>query len=580
MASRRKARKPAHVAAATGGSGCRPRTAARRVAARRADLVLAGALAYANALSGPFVLDDQDTIVLNEQIRQLSPSVVLFPALELPVAGRPVVNVVVRAELRVRRPRRARLPRRERGDSHRLRAAAVRHRPPDARLPSLRDRFGPRATDLGVRCRADVDGASAADRRGRLRHAADRADARPLLSADALREHPRHDVGSRQSQSVAVASRWPSACVLGMASKESMVTAPFMILVYDRIFVFETLQATRGSRRSRLYVPLAATWLVLVALIWSGPRFRSAGFSTGVSPWTYLLNQTRDDRALSAAGDLAARAGRRLRRAARADARRCGAVRRPCAGARGVDGLGARPQRQRSDSSASGSSRRCRRRRASCRSRRRWVRSGACTCRSRPSSCWPWSALCWLWDRFMCSARAREPGAGTAVRAGHRSLASSALALVVLGLRRARVARIAITRRPCRWRARRRSAGRPPVRSTRWASRWSLRAKRGGHQRAAQAASPAIRAPNTRSASLCSSRENSTKPSSICAVPGARIDSDRGAGRARAGRTHPQDAGALHGGRRGIPHRADDDAGEHRGARPACRELAAAAEVR
>ena len=60
---------------------------------RAALIVLAGIVAYANSLSGPFVLDDQDTIVLNEQIRQLSPSVVLFPAVELPVAGRPVVNV-------------------------------------------------------------------------------------------------------------------------------------------------------------------------------------------------------------------------------------------------------------------------------------------------------------------------------------------------------------------------------------------------------------------------------------------------------------------------------------------------------
>ena len=92
MASRRKGTKPKH-------SNCRrrrrrPIAARAGVWLRAALIVLAGALAYANALSGPFVLDDQDTIVVNEQIRQLwPPSVVLFPALELPVAGRPVVNV-------------------------------------------------------------------------------------------------------------------------------------------------------------------------------------------------------------------------------------------------------------------------------------------------------------------------------------------------------------------------------------------------------------------------------------------------------------------------------------------------------
>src|SRR5947207_9031149 len=71
-----------------------PKLPRRGVWLRAAIIVIAGAVVYANALSGPFVLDDQDTILLNEQIRQLwPPSVVLFPALELPVAGRPVVNV-------------------------------------------------------------------------------------------------------------------------------------------------------------------------------------------------------------------------------------------------------------------------------------------------------------------------------------------------------------------------------------------------------------------------------------------------------------------------------------------------------
>jgi Flp pilus assembly protein TadD len=44
-------------------------------------------------------------------------------------------------------------------------------------------------------------------------------------------------------------------------------------------------------RRRALYGGLAATWIVLVSLIAGAPRFRSAGFSTGISPWTYLLNQ-------------------------------------------------------------------------------------------------------------------------------------------------------------------------------------------------------------------------------------------------------------------------------------------------
>jgi len=34
------------------------------------------------------------------------------------------------------------------------------------------------------------------------------------------------------------------------------------------------------------------SWVVLAAVLWSGPRVHSAGFSSGVSSWTYLLNQT------------------------------------------------------------------------------------------------------------------------------------------------------------------------------------------------------------------------------------------------------------------------------------------------
>ncbi|MBI3491279.1 MAG: hypothetical protein HY047_05790 [Acidobacteria bacterium] len=59
----------------------------------RGPAVLAGALAYANSLSGPFIFDDQATIFDNAQIRSLRPSSVFFPSRELPVAGRPVVNL-------------------------------------------------------------------------------------------------------------------------------------------------------------------------------------------------------------------------------------------------------------------------------------------------------------------------------------------------------------------------------------------------------------------------------------------------------------------------------------------------------
>src|SRR6185436_14203407 len=64
-----------------------------------------------------------------------------------------------------------------------------------------------------------------------------------------------------------------------------------MIVLYDWAFVYRSL-ARAVQDRWRLYVALAATWVELGALIWTGPRLHSAGFSSGAHPWTYLLNQT------------------------------------------------------------------------------------------------------------------------------------------------------------------------------------------------------------------------------------------------------------------------------------------------
>jgi len=61
---------------------------------RIAIVIVAGILTYANSLSGPFILDDQSTIVDNRQIREWwSPSSVLVPESDTAIAGRPIVNL-------------------------------------------------------------------------------------------------------------------------------------------------------------------------------------------------------------------------------------------------------------------------------------------------------------------------------------------------------------------------------------------------------------------------------------------------------------------------------------------------------
>src|ERR1019366_9738482 len=66
-----------------------------------------------------------------------------------------------------------------------------------------------------------------------------------------------------------------SACLLGMATKEVMVTAPLVVLAYDRTFVSTGFREALRLRW-RLYLGLASTWLVL-GWLGAGPGGRGAG---------------------------------------------------------------------------------------------------------------------------------------------------------------------------------------------------------------------------------------------------------------------------------------------------------------
>lgn len=83
-----------------------------------------------------------------------------------------------------------------------------------------------------------------------------------------------------------------AACLCGMASKEVMVSAPLIVLFYDRTFVAGTFREAWGRRRG-LYLGLIATWLLLGALLVSvgGSRGTAAGFGLGIAWWSYALKQ-------------------------------------------------------------------------------------------------------------------------------------------------------------------------------------------------------------------------------------------------------------------------------------------------
>jgi hypothetical protein len=83
-----------------------------------------------------------------------------------------------------------------------------------------------------------------------------------------------------------------TACALGMASKEVMVSAPLVVWGYDRTFISGGFRAAL-TRRPRLYAALAATWLVLGLCLASmgGGRGVSAGFGQGISAYAYAVAQ-------------------------------------------------------------------------------------------------------------------------------------------------------------------------------------------------------------------------------------------------------------------------------------------------
>ena len=83
------------------------------------------------------------------------------------------------------------------------------------------------------------------------------------------------------------------ACLLGAASKEVIVTAPVVALLYDRTFLAGSFREA-WRRRWALYAGLAGSWILLGFLMaGSAKRDGTVGFGLGVSSWDYALTQCR-----------------------------------------------------------------------------------------------------------------------------------------------------------------------------------------------------------------------------------------------------------------------------------------------
>ncbi len=274
---------------------------------RAAVVVLSGVLVYTNALSGQFLFDDENAIVTNSTIRQLQPlTVPLSPPRDTPVAGRPLVNLTFALNyastgLDVRAYRLTNLA------VHLLAGLVLFGIVRRSLLgPKLASHFGAQSLTLAWACALvwtlhplNTEAVNyLAERTESLMglcylltvYCAIRGVKGSGLKAQGSGLKAQ---GSGLKAQGSGLSAWDFAAVLactaGMACKESMVTAPFIVALYDRVFLFDSVKdAVR--RRWHVYAGLAASWLVLALLLSGQPR-TSAGFGSGTDPWTYFLNQ-------------------------------------------------------------------------------------------------------------------------------------------------------------------------------------------------------------------------------------------------------------------------------------------------
>jgi Flp pilus assembly protein TadD len=266
-------------------------------AAVPALLVGAAAVVYWNSLPIPFLYDDQTSVVGNQSIRTLAASL-SPPPHGAPVSGRPLVNVTLA-----------------------INYAAVGLDPHGYHAVNLLIHVSCALLLFGIvrRTVRETPVAAAAALLWLVHplasEAVDYVSARTeslmaLCYLSTLYAHVRARTARRPMAWNALSV---AACAAGMACKESMVTAPLLVILYDAIFTDAIIhEETRSSRSRRLrqpdtspttaqwgyYAALASTWIVAAILVAANPRAGSAGFSVdpGLAPpisvWTYLLNQT------------------------------------------------------------------------------------------------------------------------------------------------------------------------------------------------------------------------------------------------------------------------------------------------
>lgn len=249
-----------------------------------AVIVLAVSLVYANGLSGPFLPDDERSVVNNPQIRQVSLAAAFDPPPETPVAGRPLVNLsfalnYAAGGLDITGYRVTNVA------LHAL-AALVLYglvwrtlaRPGSA--PALEAAAQPVALAASLVWAVHPLNTEA------VTYLTQRTELLMGLSLLLTMYCALRAADSKHQPGWTAAAI--AACLAGTLSKESMVTAPVVVALFDRVFLFPSWREAFARRRA-LYLGLAANWLVLGWLMAGTGRSTVGG--DAAAAWTYLLNQ-------------------------------------------------------------------------------------------------------------------------------------------------------------------------------------------------------------------------------------------------------------------------------------------------
>jgi len=272
-------------------------------------LLIVGAVvfAWANSFFAPFELDDQESIVANETIRDLRSFHWLRPpsAMGETVSGRPILNLSFAINHAIG------------GESvrgyhvvnvaiHAL-AALVLFGVVRRTLALYRGRSGAlteRSTPVDARKAVWV--ALAATllwalhplQTAAVTYIVQRAESLAglfyLLTLYGLIRSAESREGIDDA-SRRVSRRWAigamAACLLGVGTKETLVTAPIVVLLYDRTFLAGSFRDASRAR-GRMHLALLATWVPLAFLVITNHgRGGSAGLASAVDAWTYLLTQ-------------------------------------------------------------------------------------------------------------------------------------------------------------------------------------------------------------------------------------------------------------------------------------------------